>query len=159
MDTGVMLTVGHTMVLRRGMLRDLTAGRGIMGPSIVHRVDGCPVTTIAGEGGFQDTRAITSAAGIVLRIIADNGAPSSKKRALKSTGNGTWTAVKLVNMMPEELTSDYPQRSGTAVLSSLVEAAKGGDREAFDEIVELLQDRIFRMIYYRTGSRMKDSIL
>lgn len=56
--------------------------------------------------------------------------------------------------MPEELTSDYPERSCAAVLSSLVEAARDGDRKAFDEIVELFQDRVFRMVYYRTGSRM-----
>ncbi|MGA7874866.1 MAG: RNA polymerase sigma factor [Desulfoferrobacter sp.] len=57
-------------------------------------------------------------------------------------------------MMPEELTSDHPQRSGADILLTLVEKAREGDRKAFDKIVELFQDKVFRMVYYRTGSRM-----
>ncbi|MDY6990779.1 MAG: RNA polymerase sigma factor [Thermodesulfobacteriota bacterium] len=41
--------------------------------------------------------------------------------------------------------------SGTGgQVTSLVERARGGDREAFGRLVELFQGPIFRMVYYRT---------
>lgn len=39
-------------------------------------------------------------------------------------------------------------------MSQLVEKARSGDGRAFEKLIELFQARIFRMIYYRTGSRM-----
>jgi RNA polymerase sigma-70 factor, ECF subfamily len=39
-------------------------------------------------------------------------------------------------------------------VASLVEAAQNGDRDAFEQIIGLFQEDIFRMIYYRTRSRM-----
>ena len=45
--------------------------------------------------------------------------------------------------------------SGTAPqVTSLARRAKDGDRGAFDQLVELFQEPIFRMVYYRTGSNM-----
>ncbi|OEU78681.1 MAG: hypothetical protein BA872_06345 [Desulfobacterales bacterium C00003060] len=39
-------------------------------------------------------------------------------------------------------------------ITSLVERARDGDRTAFEQLVSLFQDSIFRMVYYRTRSRM-----
>jgi len=45
--------------------------------------------------------------------------------------------------------------SGTGgQVTSLVERARDGGREAFGQLVELFQEPIFRMVYYRTRSRM-----
>ncbi len=53
-----------------------------------------------------------------------------------------------------------PEYSGTESLreadgiASLVERAAKGDRHAFNEIIGKFQEDIFRMVYFRTGSRM-----
>jgi RNA polymerase sigma-70 factor, ECF subfamily len=39
-------------------------------------------------------------------------------------------------------------------VASLVEAAQKGDRKAFDRIIGLFHEDVFRLIYYRTRSRM-----
>jgi RNA polymerase sigma-70 factor, ECF subfamily len=39
-------------------------------------------------------------------------------------------------------------------ITSLVEQAKGGDRNAFEKIIILYQNEIFRLVYFRTRSRM-----
>jgi len=45
--------------------------------------------------------------------------------------------------------------SGTGPqVTSLVEKARGGDRAAFGQLVDLFQGPIFRMVYYRTRSPM-----
>jgi len=45
--------------------------------------------------------------------------------------------------------------SGTGgQVTFLVERARDGDRKAFGQLVELFQGPIFRMVYYRTRSRM-----
>ena len=38
--------------------------------------------------------------------------------------------------------------------SDWVEKAKGGNRPAFERLIELFQEDIFRMVYYRTRSKM-----
>ncbi len=39
-------------------------------------------------------------------------------------------------------------------LTALVERARGGDRDAFEKLVELHQDEIFRLVFFRTRSRV-----
>jgi RNA polymerase sigma-70 factor, ECF subfamily len=39
-------------------------------------------------------------------------------------------------------------------LSALVERARGGDRNAFEKLIELHQDEIFRLVFFRTRSRI-----
>ncbi len=39
-------------------------------------------------------------------------------------------------------------------IKSLVERASGGEGEAFDQLVDMFQGDIFRMVYYRTRSQM-----
>ncbi|MDY6837402.1 MAG: RNA polymerase sigma factor [Thermodesulfobacteriota bacterium] len=48
-----------------------------------------------------------------------------------------------------------PPLAGNGVqVTSLVKLARDGDRAAFGRLVELFQEPIFRMVYYRTRSRM-----
>jgi len=49
-----------------------------------------------------------------------------------------------------------PRVSSTqsAQVSVLVERARGGDRNAFDEIIVLHQDEIFRLVFFRTRSKI-----
>jgi RNA polymerase sigma-70 factor (ECF subfamily) len=54
-------------------------------------------------------------------------------------------------------TEDLEQRVSStqaAQVSVLVERARGGDRNAFEEIVVLHQDEIFRLVFFRTRSRI-----
>jgi RNA polymerase sigma-70 factor (ECF subfamily) len=50
------------------------------------------------------------------------------------------------------------QRAGTrepaSHVASLVERASGGEKSAFDQLVNMFQGDIFRMVYYRTRSQM-----
>jgi RNA polymerase sigma-70 factor (ECF subfamily) len=50
------------------------------------------------------------------------------------------------------------QRTGTreppSYVTSLVERTRDGEREAFDQLVDMFQGDIFRMVYYRTRSQM-----
>ena len=39
-------------------------------------------------------------------------------------------------------------------LSALVERARGGDRDAFEKLIKLHQDEIFRLVFFRTRSRV-----
>lgn len=45
-------------------------------------------------------------------------------------------------------------QSAKSEVDSLVRLARKNDRAAFDRLVEMFSDRIFRMVYYRTHSRM-----
>ncbi len=54
----------------------------------------------------------------------------------------------------DHLSTSAAAPEGTDILSQLVAKARDGDRDAFEKLMELFQARIFRMIYYRTGSRM-----
>lgn len=50
---------------------------------------------------------------------------------------------------------DQAQRPGTGPqLASLVEEARAGSRKAFEQLMVLFQEDIFRMVYYRTRSSM-----
>jgi len=46
------------------------------------------------------------------------------------------------------------QSAQSAQLSALVEKARAGDRIAFEKLVELHQDEIFRLVFFRTRSRV-----
>jgi len=50
--------------------------------------------------------------------------------------------------------SQTPMSGTGGQVTPLVERAKDGDRAAFGQLVELFQESIFRMVYYRTRSRM-----
>jgi RNA polymerase sigma-70 factor (ECF subfamily) len=39
-------------------------------------------------------------------------------------------------------------------LSAIVERARGGDRDAFEKLIKLHQDEIFRLVFFRTRSRV-----
>lgn len=45
------------------------------------------------------------------------------------------------------------QEEGSRVASA-VESALAGDRASFEELITIYQEKIFQMVYYRTGSRM-----
>jgi len=57
--------------------------------------------------------------------------------------------------MTENLEKHIPkhQEEGSRVASA-VESALAGDRACFEELITIYQEKIFRMVYYRTGSRM-----
>ena len=57
--------------------------------------------------------------------------------------------------MTENLEKHIPkhQEEGSRVASA-VESALIGDRACFEELITTYQEKIFRMVYYRTGSRM-----
>ena len=58
-------------------------------------------------------------------------------------------------MVHVDQAQSQPRTSGTGYrVTSLVERARDGDRSAFEELVDLFQEAIFRMVYYRTRSRM-----
>ena len=58
-------------------------------------------------------------------------------------------------MVHVDQAQSQPRTSGTGYrVTSLVEKARDGDRSAFEELVDLFQEAIFRMVYYRTCSRM-----
>lgn len=58
-------------------------------------------------------------------------------------------------MVHADQTQCRPRMSGAGCqITSLVERARDGDRTAFEQLVSLFQDSIFRMVYYRTRSRM-----
>jgi RNA polymerase sigma-70 factor (ECF subfamily) len=45
-------------------------------------------------------------------------------------------------------------REPASHVASLVERASGGEKRAFDQLVDMFQGDIFRMVYYRTHSQM-----
>jgi len=49
-----------------------------------------------------------------------------------------------------------PRISSTqaAQVSAFVERARGGDRDAFEKLIVLHQDEIFRVVFFRTRSRI-----
>jgi len=54
-------------------------------------------------------------------------------------------------------TDDFELRASAAPgnqISSLVVQARAGDRNAFEKLIEIHQDEIFRLVYFRTRSRM-----
>ncbi|MGA2228012.1 MAG: RNA polymerase sigma factor [Syntrophobacteraceae bacterium] len=54
-------------------------------------------------------------------------------------------------------TDDFELRATAAPgnqISSLVVQAREGDRNAFEKLIEIHQDEIFRLVYFRTRSRM-----
>ncbi len=54
-------------------------------------------------------------------------------------------------------TDDFELRISAAPgnqISSLVVQARAGDRNAFEKLIEIHQDEIFRLVYFRTRSRM-----
>lgn len=57
--------------------------------------------------------------------------------------------------MTESLDKHIPnqQEEGSRVASA-VESALAGDRACFEELITIYQEKIFRMVYYRTNSRM-----
>lgn len=58
-------------------------------------------------------------------------------------------------MVHVDQAQSQPRTSGTGYrVTSLVERARDGDKSAFEELVDLFQEAIFRMVYYRTRSRM-----
>ncbi len=58
-------------------------------------------------------------------------------------------------MVHVDQAQSQPRTSGTGYrVTSLVERARDGDGSAFEELVDLFQEAIFRMVYYRTRSRM-----
>jgi RNA polymerase sigma-70 factor (ECF subfamily) len=58
-------------------------------------------------------------------------------------------------MVHPDQAQSQTRRSGTGgQVTALVERARDGDRVAFGQLVELFQEPIFRMVYYRTRSRM-----
>ena len=50
--------------------------------------------------------------------------------------------------------TDKKERRRASHVSALVDQAKAGSREAFEQLVVLYHEDIFRMAYYRTRSRM-----
>ncbi|MGD8502362.1 MAG: RNA polymerase sigma factor [Syntrophobacterales bacterium] len=58
-------------------------------------------------------------------------------------------------MTPPDHEQRQAQTSGTeSHVTFLVEKARAGSTAAFEQLVDLFQEKIFRMIYYRTRSRM-----
>lgn len=57
--------------------------------------------------------------------------------------------------MKEYRNTRAEKRPDNTRVTLLVESARAGDRSAFAELVKLHQERIFRMAYYRTGSKME----
>ena len=57
--------------------------------------------------------------------------------------------------MTENLEKHIPenQEEGSRVASA-VESALAGDRACFEELITIYQEKIFRLVYYRTGSQM-----
>jgi len=47
-----------------------------------------------------------------------------------------------------------PEPGGASQISSLVDRARTGDRGAFEELIALYQNEIFRLVFFRTRSRM-----
>jgi RNA polymerase sigma-70 factor (ECF subfamily) len=52
----------------------------------------------------------------------------------------------------ETRASSSPEDSGR--VSALVEKARAGDRDAFEQLISLYQNEIFRLVFFRTRSRM-----
>ncbi|MHC1727356.1 MAG: RNA polymerase sigma factor [Syntrophobacteraceae bacterium] len=53
-----------------------------------------------------------------------------------------------------ELRASSPPPDTSGKVSELVEQARAGDRDAFEKIILLYQNEIFRLVFFRTRSRM-----
>jgi RNA polymerase sigma-70 factor (ECF subfamily) len=57
-------------------------------------------------------------------------------------------------MQPDHLRSQSGKNGAPQQVALLTERAQNGDRAAFEQLVDLFHEEIFRMVYYRTRSRM-----
>jgi len=57
-------------------------------------------------------------------------------------------------MQPDQLQSQSGTNGNPQQVAQLTERAQNGDRAAFEQLVNLFHEEIFRMVYYRTRSRM-----
>jgi len=57
--------------------------------------------------------------------------------------------------MTENLEKHIPKhQEESSLVASAVESALAGDRASFEELITIYQEKIFSMVYYRTGSHM-----
>lgn len=61
--------------------------------------------------------------------------------------------VKVKHQTMSDQDQSNPAQGGTDDVALLAERARDGDTAAFGRLVDLFQDEIFRMVYYRTRSR------
>lgn len=61
--------------------------------------------------------------------------------------------VKVKHQTMSDQDQSNPAQGGTDDVALLAERARDGDAAAFGRLVDLFQDEIFRMVYYRTRSR------